>query len=225
MGIKKVFDKIAKDYDGTRKILIPCFDDFYGVALDIIPFNPKSNIKVLDLGAGTGLFSSFVTNLYPNAEFTFFDISDKMLEMARKRFSEANVKVKYVIKDYIKEPFDENFDLIISALSIHHLTGGEKEKLFRKLYLCLNNNGIFINADQVLGETPYIDGIYKSVWLQQIKNNGVTTDELSSALERMKEDKMSSLSDQIKWMKAAKFSEVNCWYQNYSFVVYSGTKK
>jgi tRNA (cmo5U34)-methyltransferase len=225
MGIKKAFDKIAEDYDATRKILIPCFDEFYGVALDLIPFNPKSDIKVLDLGAGTGLFSSFVSNLYPNAEFTLFDISDRMLEMARKRFSKANIKVKYVVKDYIGEPFDENYDLIISALSIHHLTDGEKEKLFRKLYFSLNNNGIFINADQVLGESPYIDGIYKSVWLEQIKDNGVTADVLSSALERMKEDKMSTLANQLNWMKQAYFMEVNCWYQNYSFVVYSGIKK
>jgi len=225
MSIKHVFDKSANEYDATRKQLIPCFDEFYGVALNIISFKSESTIKVLDLGAGTGLFSSFVAKLYPNAEFALYDLSDKMLEKARERFSEANVKVKYVAKDFRVEPFDENFDLIISALSIHHLNDGEKENLFTKLYLILNDNGMFINADQVCGETPYIDKIYRSMWLNQAKKKGVAPSILSSALERMKEDKMSTLSNQISWMKKAKFSDVNCWYQNYSFVVYSGVKK
>jgi len=166
-----------------------------------------------------------VANLYPNAEFTLIDISNKMLEKAENRFSDRNMKVSYVINDYSIDVINEKFDLIISALSIHHLTGVEKERLFQNLFLSLNDNGIFINADQVLGETPYIENIFRSTWLRQVKNNGVTDLVLSSALERIKEDKPSTLSDQIKWLKNAKFSEVNCWYQNYSFVVYSGCKK
>ena len=60
MSIKNTFDSAARDYDKARKQLIPCFDEFYGVALELIPVDPSKDIKILDLGAGTGLFSSLI---------------------------------------------------------------------------------------------------------------------------------------------------------------------
>ena len=60
MSIKKGFDKVAKDYDLDRKKLIPCFDDLYGTAIKIVPYSKTDTIKVLDLGAGTGLFAGLV---------------------------------------------------------------------------------------------------------------------------------------------------------------------
>jgi tRNA (cmo5U34)-methyltransferase len=147
-----------------------------------------------------------------------------MLEEAKSRFSDSSAKVEYVTKDYSVEPIDGKFDLIISALSIHHLTDIEKEALFNKVFLSLNNNGLFINADQVLGETTLIENAYRNEWLKQVKEKGVTDSSLAQALGRMKEDKMSTLSQQLTWLKDANFTEVNCWYKSYSFVVYSGCK-
>ncbi len=224
MSIKGAFDKEAKKYDSARKQLIPCFDELYSTALDIITFLTTDHIKVLDLGAGTGLFASLVSQRYPNAEFTLYDLSRAMLEEAKKKLADDNTKVAFVIKNYSTEPINDKYDLIISALSIHHLTDTEKESLFQKLYLSLNNNGLFINADQVLGETSDIETTYRDMWLKQVIANGVSESTLTSALERMKEDKMSTLSQQLHWLKRANFSEVNCWYKNYSFVVYSGRK-
>jgi tRNA (cmo5U34)-methyltransferase len=63
------------------------------------------------------------------------------------------------------------------------------------------------------------------MWLKQVQENGVDKSELAAALERMKEDKMSPLSSQLQWLKEAGFKEVNCWYKNYSFAVYSGSKQ
>ncbi len=225
MSIKNAFDAAAQDYDSARKQLIPCFDEFYASSIKVIPFDPADNFKVLDLGAGTGLFSYLVAQLYPYAEFSLHDLSGKMMEQAKKRFSGSRVKVNFVIKDYSSENIDDQFDLIISALSIHHLTDGEKEILFQNLFSSLKPNGMFINADQVLGETPYEEEIYKSTWLNQVQEKGVAQQTLDAAFERMKEDKMSTLSDQLKWLRKAGFSEINCWYRNFSFVVYSGLKK
>ena len=224
MSIKKAFDQGAKDYDSARKQLIPCFDDFYGTALDLISFPKTDKIKVLDLGAGTGLFSSLVSQCYPNAEFVLYDLSSAMLEEAKKRFENEETNVSYIVKDYSSKEIEGSYDLIISALSIHHLTGLDKERLFNKIYAHLNKNGLFINADQVLGATPFIEESYRNSWINQVKEKGVTDKALESALERMKEDKMSTLDEQLTWLRSAQFKEVNCWYKNYSFVVYSGRK-
>ncbi|ASQ90468.1 methyltransferase type 11 [Prosthecochloris sp. GSB1] len=224
MSVKEAFDKGAREYDSARKQLIPCFDEFYGTALDLIWATKTDNIKVLDLGAGTGLFASLVSQRLPNAELTLCDISSAMLDEARNRFRNSRNKVEYLAADYSIEVIPGQYDLIISALSIHHLSDAEKEELFKRLFRALNNGGLFINADQVLGETARIEEMYRKTWLRQVKENGVSDSTLASALERMKEDKMSTLSSQLSWMKNAGFADVNCWYKNYSFAVYSGRK-
>lgn len=225
MKIETLFNQAAKHYDSARKLLIPCFDDFYSTAVEVIPFTKTDHIKVLDLGAGTGLFSYMVNQNYPNADFTLIDLSEKMLEEAQTRFVNTKTKIEYLTMNYVEQPLPGKFDLIISALSIHHLTSQEKQKLFSDIYRHLNNGGIFINADQVLGETEAIENIYKKSWLNSVKNSGVAKVTLDAALERMKEDKMSTLKDQLHWLKNNNFRDINCWYKNYSFVVYSAKKE
>lgn len=58
-NIKSTFNDIAGIYDNQRRKLIPCFDDFYNSAVSVIQLDLKSP-RVLDIGAGTGLFSSFL---------------------------------------------------------------------------------------------------------------------------------------------------------------------
>ncbi len=84
--IKIKFDSIAKQYDEQRRELIPCYDDFYNIATESLELSTELP-KILDLGAGTGLFSNYVINKYPKAELILVDISEKMLDIAKKNFN------------------------------------------------------------------------------------------------------------------------------------------
>ncbi|MCF7790800.1 MAG: methyltransferase domain-containing protein [Victivallales bacterium] len=225
MSIKTVFDNHSEDYDSLRRNLIPCFDDFYRTAIEIIPFNERKNIKVLDLGAGTGIMSEMIALKYPESEITLIDLSNRMLNIAKRRLSKFNNRIKYIEQDYSIGKIEKTYDLIISSLSIHHLDKNEKKLLYRKCFNSLTQDGVLINADQVLGETAEIDKIYRDKWIQDVKNNGVSEEELSAALDRMKEDKMSTLLFQTTCLKNSGFCNVNCWYKNFSFAVFSGQKK
>ena len=225
MTVEDIFDKYAASYDLSRKKLIPCFDDFYRVALDIVPFGKDEPIRVLDLGAGTGLMSERVAEAYPGSSIVLLDISADMLAVARERLGPYPNRFDFVVSNYARPgSIQGHFDLVISSLSIHHLTADEKRALFKTVFAHLTPGGSFINADQVLGETPDIESAYNAAWERQIREAGATDEEISGAHERMKEDDMSTLSSQLQWLKDAGFHTVNCWYQNYSFAVFSGVK-
>lgn len=224
MSIQAVFDTYAAEYDGARRKLIPCFDDFYQSTVSVILRGKEENIRVLDLGAGTGLLSEMVALSYPNSAITLVDISGKMLAISKTRLGKLKNKIQYREENYAKSCIQGTFDVIISSLSIHHLDELEKSALFAKCFQALALGGVFINADQVYGETPAIEKIYREKWLEQVKDNGVTKEELDSAFERMKEDKMSTLTYQLSCLCAAGFVETTCWYKNFSFAVYSGKK-
>lgn len=225
MFVQQTFDKYAADYDSARRRLIPCYDDFYGTAVACIPFAGKRAVRVLDLGAGTGLFSGLVAARFPEADLTLVDVSEKMLAQARARFADRDAKITFVAADYSSLlPGGHPFDLIISALSIHHLADPQKEALFARCYEALAPGGFFVNADQVLGETEEIERIYRKTWLAQVKVSGASEDELAAALERMQADRMAPLSFQLDSLREIGFHNVNCWYKNYSFAVFSGEK-
>ena len=196
-NIERLFDQCASNYDSLRKQLIPCFDRFYSSALSIIQTEGNNPIKVLDLGAGTGLMSYFILKRFPAASITLIDLSEAMLSQAKVRLKEFVQQVEIIKANYLGYPFEEDYDLIISSLSIHHLDGREKKQLFKEVYHHLKPNGQFINADQVLGRTAAIDGHYRTNWLQAVQSRGVSDEELVKAFERMKEDKMSTLEEQL----------------------------
>ena len=83
--VQHAFDIAAEDYDRTRRRLVPGFDDFYRAAIDLIRFPRERALKVLDLGAGTGLMAAFIAYSFPNARITMVDISNEMVERARAR--------------------------------------------------------------------------------------------------------------------------------------------
>jgi len=223
-AIKSGFDASANTYDQTRRQLIPCFDDFYRSALALIPYQRDDHFRVLDLGAGTGLLSFFVSRQFPHARITLTDISGAMLSKARERFSAEPGNFEFVSADYSVEQIPGEFDVIISALSIHHLTNTLKQRLFSIIFNMLPSGGVFINADQVLGQTPEIDDLYRKTWMEQVTSLGISDTELNAAGERMKEDKMTPLDIQLDWLRNAGFGHVNCWYKNFSFAVFSGQK-
>ncbi|OED03967.1 methyltransferase [Methanosarcina sp. A14] len=220
--IQKKFDEISKKYDQQRKKFIPCFDDFYRVSVSMASVNME-NPKILDIGAGTGLLSAFLMERYPDASFTLIDISEKMLDVAKDRFK-GNSNVKYIVADYSKYSFVEKYDMVVSALSIHHLEDEEKQKLYKKSYSLLEQNGIIINADQVHGETSFIETLNKKIWKHYVENSGLSEEEILAGYERTKLDKDSTLDQQINWLKEAGFFDVSCIYKFYQFAVMFGRK-
>lgn len=215
--VKKKFNENAKVYDTQREKLIPCFQDFYSIPVSVIE-TTKQNPAILDIGAGTGLFTSFILEKYPQAEVTLIDLSEKMMEVSKERFKNFD-NIHYIIDDYTTHVFDTKYDIIISSLSIHHLTDSEKRNLYENIFELLNPNGVFVNADQVLGHTPFIESLYKKDWKEKIENSSLTTDEIEAAYERTKVDKMATLQDQLNWLENTGFKDVDCIYKYFNFVV------
>jgi len=220
--VKQQFSNVSKKYDSQRKYLIPCFNDFYSACLPLVKSLTHAK-KVLDIGAGTGLFSEFIYKLNPNLNFTLTDLSGDMLNVARGRFGDAE-NFEYLELDFSKDALPGKYDLIISGLAIHHLEDADKAKLYKNIYLALNDGGLFINADQVAGKNLLFDSLYKYHWRETVSHSGLDREALIQAFERTKLDKLAPLETQLKMLEKAGFSEADCIYKNMNFAVFGGFK-
>lgn len=223
MEIATLFDEASASYDSTRRKYIPCIADFYGVLVEQIPFHSGEEFTVLDLGAGTGLLSSMVKKSFPSARLTLADVSTAMLDKARERFQHMD-EIAYQLIDFESAEIQGSYEVVVSALALHHSPLNQLQFVFRKIFDSLQPGGIFINADQILGATPEIERRYEETWLKHARAAGCTDDEIEIAIERMKADRTSTLRDQLSTLRKVGFNEVNCWYQFYRYATYSGTK-
>lgn len=220
--ISAKFNDISQEYDRQRRQFIPCYDDFYNLGVSAIELKTDQP-RVLDIGAGTGLFSAFLFRKFPKAKITLIDISEKMLDIAKQRFKESD-SFEYIVGDYCHWEFANNYDVIISALSIHHLTDEQKKDFYNKCYSILKPNGIFVNCDQVLGNTEYSNTVFKKLWKSSIEKSGLSKKDIEAGYERIKLDKETPLFTQLQWLSEAGFSDVDCIYKYYHFSVMFGRK-
>jgi len=224
MSIKQIFDKGALQYDQNRQKVIPCFDDMYETVVRLIPFSSQDQFSFLDLGAGTGLVSALILNAFPSAEPTLLDISDKMLEKARERFAGKH-RITFHVLDYHEDPIPGKYDLVASAMSIHHLADSGKQRLFRKIYDVLQPGGLFVHAELALGATEATEDLYQERWRDHLQQTNLNAETLAVIYERMSYDMPAPLDAQLDWIRAAGFVDVDCFFKYYNFVVYAGWKK
>jgi len=220
--IASAFDEIATKYDRQRRSLIPCYDDFYKLMV-VLAETTTVQPRILDIGAGTGLLTNFLMAKFPNASYTLIDISDEMLNVARQRFQHLS-SVSYIKADYKDFLETEQFDIIVSALSIHHLTNPEKQKLYKGIFGSLKKGGTFINGDQFLARTTETEEWHHKLWVDKIESTTLTTQEKNAAYERMKLDIPATVEDNITWLEEAGFINVDLFYKYYCFGILRGQK-
>jgi tRNA (cmo5U34)-methyltransferase len=220
---KDLFDDVASDYDRYRRMIIPCFGDFYRMIVEAIPYSSTDSLKVLDLGAGTGLVAAFVLAAFPGAVVVGLDVSEEMVEKARERFA-GDGRVRFSIMDYAERLPDEMYHVVVSAMSIHHLEDEGKRQLFHRILDALHPDGIFINAELVKGPTADSEALYQEKWRKHLAGSGLNDQTLAEIFNRMAFDKPAILDDQLGWLREAGFKDVDCHYKYFNFSVYSGRK-
>lgn len=74
----------------------------------------NKNIKILEIGSGSGVISIVLKKHFPNAEITSLDISEEALQIARKNADFHKVEISFLRENYLEMLCTDSFDVIIS---------------------------------------------------------------------------------------------------------------
>jgi len=221
--VRHAFDSFALEYDAQRDHVIPELPQFYGAAAWAAE-SPRHPPRILDIGAGTGTMSGLLLQKYPAATIVLMDFSERMLDVARQRFA-GQPGIEYRVGDYRSADLGGPYDIVVSALSIHHLESGEKPRLFERIYAALVPGGIFVNADQADGETPYFTRRYLEYWNEYLASGPLAHHEHEGVQRRREHlDKNDPVSHQLRWLREAGFHDVDLVYRNRTFIVTAAKK-
>ncbi|CON97700.1 methyltransferase small domain superfamily [Streptococcus pneumoniae] len=79
-----------------------------------------SDKEILDFGGGTGLLALPLAKQAKSV--TLVDISEKMLEQARLKAEQQDIKnIQFLEQDLLANPLEQEFDLIVVCRVLHHM--------------------------------------------------------------------------------------------------------
>jgi tRNA (cmo5U34)-methyltransferase len=139
----------------------------------------------LELGIGTGRTARAVRHAVPGARIVAIDASAEMLVHARSAHPDADLRVARLEDALPAGPFD----LVYTALAVHHLDDPSKADLFRRVAAVLRRGGRFVLGDVIVPEDP---------------SDAVTPLDATA-------DRPSSIGDQLTWLAEAGFAAHVAW--------------
>jgi L-threonylcarbamoyladenylate synthase len=173
-----------ESYEAEIREDIPAYEELQA---QLVAASGAGARRILELGTGTGATARPLLDRHPEASLVGVDVSAEMLGAARARLPGERVELRVArLQDELPRG---PFDLVASALAVHHLDGEEKARLFERVRDVLAPGGRFVLADVVVPDDPADAQIPLTPGY----------------------DKPSPLSDQLRWLGDAGFDARIAW--------------
>jgi predicted TPR repeat methyltransferase len=134
-----LFKEKAQDWDASDK-KTRLAASIGGAMLQRLQLDESMN--AMDFGAGTGLITSQIAARV--GHIAAVDTSQAMLQKLADK-PELEGKVEIVCQDITDQPLDTRFDVIVSAMALHHVE--DTAKAIRRFADHLNESGMLALAD------------------------------------------------------------------------------
>ncbi|HEX5808695.1 MAG TPA: class I SAM-dependent methyltransferase [Anaerolineales bacterium] len=107
-----------------------------------------NNQRILDIGSGTGTMAVMVKQAFPGAQVVGLDGDPQILEIARAKARNLGLEIRFEQGMSFELPYPEDsFDVVLTSMMLHHLTGKDKQQTAREMYRVLRPGGKLFGAD------------------------------------------------------------------------------
>lgn len=212
---------VASSFSDMLQRSIPQYDVMRKAVFDLACRYSKPKTSIIALGCSRGDDLAPLIEKYGALNrFVGVEISDPMLEIAKKRFSlliRAGV-VSIEKMDLRREYPSDQSSITMSILCIQFIPIEYRQRIVKMIYDHLNPGGAAIIVEKVLGDSAELDESFVEVYLSMKKNNGYTKDQIERkkmSLEGVLVPVTAEWNEQL--LRRAGFSSVDCFWRWFNF--------
>lgn len=190
--------------------------------------NQSSQKSILDLGCSNGLnLQKFIHKYGALARFKGVDISKPMLNEAIKKYQNLiNCNIVSISYMDLRDEFPlDKYTLIMSILTIQFIPIEYRQKIIQNIYNHLEQNGMFIFVEKVLGNCHEINSIMVDQYYKLKHENGYSYDEIERKKKSLEGVLVPMTSDwNIDLLKQAGFRKIDVFWRWMNFEGYIAIK-
>jgi ubiquinone/menaquinone biosynthesis C-methylase UbiE len=161
-----------------------------------------------------------------------------MIQEAKEKLNKYK-NTEFIVCDYgnnewlSKVTNSAQFDLIVSGFSIHHQPDIRKRELYEEFYKMLKVNGLFINIEQVLSPTKWIESIFDDLFIDSLykmhlgQGKTISRDEVAEFWFNrpdINDNILALVETQCEWLRQIGYHDVDCYFKIFELAIFGGRK-
>lgn len=222
-------EKVSEVFDEMLNRSIPSYSRMRYLINQICKHHIKRNglkhSNILDLGCSTAEQIYELQQELPYNKFIGLECSTPMVREARKKCKDI-YNVEILTHDIVKEEFPVNMcGVILSILTLQFIPLEYRQKVLKKVYDSLDNNGVFIFVEKVIGDNYDYSELYETLYYSMKNINGYSTDEIRDKKLKLEGVLVPVTNNfNIELLKQAGFKKLEIFWKDLNFIGYIAMK-
>jgi len=178
-------EEVASVFDDMLNRSVPFYKEMQRLTINFALNFLNEGDKVYDLGCSTASTLIELSKHSPKKlELIGIDNSKAMLNRAEKKCKAFGVDIKLINDDLHNISYDDA-KLIVSNYTLQFIRPLQREKLVKKIYNNLQNDGVFIFCEKVISSNKILDKQYIDEYYEFKKTQGYSEFEISQKREAL----------------------------------------
>lgn len=208
------------------EVMTPARDDLRQALLDHVPASTDDEFVAVDIGCGAGWLSEALLERFPNARVVALDASPAMIDYVTERLKPFGDRAE-LWEGRLEDPgwlerLGGPVRCFLSSLTLHHLDGPGKARLYADLAHYLEPGGALCVADVIEPASTWAKRHMASTWTEAVRQRSLDlTGEMKTFDFFVAEkwniydhpdpevDKPSPLMSQLQWLTEAGFVNID----------------
>jgi tRNA (cmo5U34)-methyltransferase len=208
------------------EVMTPARDEMSRAMLDVVPAGSDETFTAVEIGCGAGWLSEALLERFPNAHIVALDGSPEMLRHAGQRLAPFGERVELQLarledRDWL-ERLGGPVRCFLSSLTLHHLDGPGKRRLYADLFSVLEPGGALCLADIVDPASTWVRRHMADAWTEAVRQRSLDLTGETRTYDFFIEhqwntydfpdpdvDKPSPLVDHLRWLAEAGFVAID----------------
>ena len=197
----------------------------------MLPLPPDAPSRFVDLGSGPGAIAGWVLTSFPRSSAVCVDFAAGRMAVGKRYLAPFAGRFRFVHGDLNALEWtgalDAQFDAVVSAYAIHHVTDARKQALYAEIFDHLVPGGAFLHLEVVRPPNAPLQALYWAkdgetpvgAWERRERLAAPEPEPLPPAPA---ERAVPTLNEQLGWLRDAGFVSVDCYWKTYALALFGG---